>query len=159
MKVLTVFYSRTGITAKIGRAIHQELGGDLEEIQDTRNRRGVLAYLLSGMEAALKKQATIKEVKYDPGQYDLVVIGTPVWSHNMSTPVRPYLERYKASFKAVAYFATCGSTGVSKTLQDMENLGGIKARGLLEIKKGDIQGGAYGEKVRQFVQGLLEPSA
>lgn len=158
MNVLIVYYSRTGITAEIARAIHKEMGGDLEEIQDTRNRSGILGYLRSGLEAALKKQATIKEARNDPGEYDLVLIGTPVWSNNMSTPVRAYLERYKTSFKAAAYFATCGSTGVSKVLRDMENLGDTKARALLEINKAGMKSGGSGEKVKLFVREVLHIS-
>ncbi len=154
MKALTVYYSRTGTTAEIARMIHKELGGDLEEIQDTRDRSGVLNYLRSALEAAFKKQAKIKEVRYDPGKYDLVVIGTPVWAHNMSTPVRAYLERHKKNFSAAAYFATCGSTGDSKTLQDMENISGLKPRAQLAIKKVDMKPGIYQEKVKQFVREL-----
>jgi menaquinone-dependent protoporphyrinogen IX oxidase len=154
LKILTVYYTRTGITAEIARLITEELGGELEEIKDTRNRNGVLAYLLSGMEAALKKQARIIKAKNDPGEYDLVVIGTPVWSHNMSTPVRAYLEENNTRFKNTAFFSTCGSTGISKTLRDMEDLCGKNARALLEIKKNDMKSGKYQEKVKQFVRKL-----
>ncbi|MDO9536040.1 MAG: flavodoxin [Bacillota bacterium] len=154
MKKLIVYYTRTGITAEVARLLNKELGGELEEIKDTRNRKGVLAYLQSAMEAALKKQAKILKTKNDPGEYDLVVVGTPVWSHNMSTPVRAYLEENKTSFKNTVFFATCGSTGASKTLRDMENICGKKARPLLEIKKTDMKSGKYQEKVKQFVRDL-----
>ena len=156
MKVLTVYYSRTGITAKIARMIHDELGGDLEEIKDTRSRSGAFNYLRSGMEAALKMQAKIQAAGHDPGAYDLVVIGTPVWSHTMSTPVRAYLEQYKTSFKACAFFATCGSTGVSKTLGDMETLSGLRGKALLDINKRDHRSGAFREKVKRFAGSLME---
>lgn len=155
MKILTVYYSRTGITADIGRSIHEELGGDLEEIKDARNRDGILNYLVAGMEAATKKQANIQPAGYDPGAYDLVVIGTPVWSHNMSTPVRAYLEQYKTSFKSCAFFASCGSTGISNTLREMENLCGHKGKALLDINKHEYRSGAFREKVRLFAGELL----
>ncbi len=158
MKVLTVYYSRTGMTGKVAREIHRELGGDLEELQDTWDRSGILGYLLSGLKAALKKRATIQEVKNDPGQYDLVVIGTPVWSHTISTPVRAYLERYGKSIKAAACFATCGSTGITKTLRDLESLVRDKPRARLEIKKADLNTDKYREKVKLFTLELLHPS-
>lgn len=154
MKTLIVYYSRTGITAEVAQLITEDLRGELEEIKDTRNRNGVLAYLQAAMEAALKKQARIIKAKNDPGEYDLVVIGTPVWSHNMSTPVRAYLEENKTSIKNTAFFATCGSTGVSKTLRDMEKICEKKGQALLEIRKTDLKSGKHQEKVKQFVREL-----
>ncbi len=155
MKVLTVYYSRTGITAEVARALHAALGGELEEIKDTRNRAGIINYLYAGMEAALKKAAKIEPARHDPGAYDLVIIGTPVWSHNISTPVRAYLEQNKAKFKACAFFATCASSGAVKTLGDMENLSGVKGKALLDINKKEYRSGAFRKKAEQFARELL----
>jgi flavodoxin len=152
MKTLIVFFSLTGNTRKIAQAISDELDGTLEEIQDTRNRNGIAGYLLSIMEALFKKRSKIQEVKHDPSAYDLVIIGTPVWAFNISSPVRTYLEQKKKSINAAAFFVTCTASGGKKVLQDMTNLYGKKASALLEIKEEDIKSGKYLEKVKQFIQ-------
>lgn len=152
MKTLIVFFSLTGNTRKIAQAISDELDGTLEEIQDTRNRNGIAGYLLSIMEAIFKKRSKIQEVKHDPSAYDLVIIGTPVWAFNISSPVRTYLEQKKKSINAAAFFVTCTASGGKKVLQDMTNLYGKKASALLEIKEEDIKSGKYLEKVKQFIQ-------
>jgi flavodoxin len=152
MKTLIVFFSLTGNTRKIAQAISDELNGTLEEIQDTRNRNGIAGYLLSIMEALFKKRSKIQEVKHDPSAYDLVIIGTPVWAFNISSPVRTYLEQKKKSINAAAFFVTCTASGGKKVLQDMTNLYGKKASALLEIKEEDIKSGKYLEKVKQFIQ-------
>lgn len=151
MKTLIVFFSLTGNTRKIAQAISDELNGTLEEIQDTRNRNGIAGYLLSIMEALFKKRSKIQEVKHDPSAYDLVIIGTPVWAFNISSPVRTYLEQKKNSINAAAFFVTCTASGGKKVLQDMTNLYGKKASALLEIKEEDIKSGRYLEKVKQFM--------
>ncbi len=158
MKALTVYYSRTGITAEVARAVHEELGGDLEEIRVTRDRRGISGSLLLALEALLTMKAPIVEAKNEPGRYDLVVVGTPVWSQNMSTPVRAYLERYRASFKTTGFFVTCRGIGGMKVLRDMELLVGEDAGALLEIKRGDFRSGGYREKAGRFVRELLGPA-
>lgn len=152
MKTLIVFFSLTGNTRKIAQAISDELNGTLEEIQDTRNRNGIAGYLLSIIEALFKKRSKIQEVKHDPSVYDLVIIGTPVWAFNISSPVRTYLEQKKKSINAAAFFVTCTASGGKKVLQDMTNLYGKKASALLEIKEEDIKSGKYLEKVKQFIQ-------
>jgi len=155
VKILTVYYSRTGITADVARAIHAALGGDLEEIKDTKNRSGIINFLYSGMEAALKKPAKIQPARHDPAAYDLVVIGTPVWAHNISTPIRAYLERYKETFKGCAFFVTCGSSGAKKTLADMETLSGVKGKALLALNNKEYNSGTFREKAKQFAGELL----
>jgi len=48
MKILVVFYSRTGATRTVAQKIADLVKGDLEEIKDTRNRAGILGFLRSG---------------------------------------------------------------------------------------------------------------
>jgi len=74
--LLVVFYSRTGTTKKVAEAIATKLGCDIEEIIDTKSRRGLLGFLRSGLEATLKRLTTIEEIKNDPASYDVVIIGT-----------------------------------------------------------------------------------
>ena len=154
MKVLTVYYTWTGTTAQIARAIQQELGGDLEELQATYAPDSS-GYPVLSKEAASRGQAKYHGVKHDPGHYDLVIIGTPVWGFNISSPVRAYLKRYHGKLKAAAFFAICDVSGTSKVLRDMEGYSGLKARAQLEINEADMKSGMYLEKVRGFVCELL----
>jgi flavodoxin len=156
MKALIVYYSRTGNTAKIAQAINKEMDSNVEDIRDTKNRNGISGFLISCMESALKKQPEIKKAKYNPDEYDLVIIGTPVWAGTIASPVRTYLEQYKKSFKAAAYFYTSDSNGNAKVLREMEILAGCKAEALLEITKTDLATETFQEKVKIFVQELLQ---
>ena len=86
MKVLVVYYSRTGTTKLIGDKISEELKADVEEIISVKNRKGIFGYLLCGKEGMKKIAAEIKETKKDPALYDLVVIGIKV------VVMRPYVN-------------------------------------------------------------------
>jgi len=48
------------------------------------------------------------------------VVGTPVWAWTLTPPVRSYLAANKKKLKKVAFFLTCGSTGIDKTFAEME---------------------------------------
>ena len=54
MKVLVVYYSRTGNTKFVAEAIAQSLEADIEEIKDKKNRMGVFGFLRCGYEAIFK---------------------------------------------------------------------------------------------------------
>jgi flavodoxin len=106
MNILTVYYSRSGNTKKVAETISNTIGGDLEEITESRSRAGPLGFLLSGREAQGEITSTINSLKYDPSNYDLLIIGTPIWAGKISSPVRTYLKKVVGKTNKVAYFAT-----------------------------------------------------
>lgn len=112
MKPLVVFYSRTGTTKKVASVISDNLNGTLEEIVDTVDRSGISGYAAAREDALLKRNTVIKEIHNDPALFDLIVIGTPVWLHTVSNPIRTYISQNKDKFKTVAFFCTQPLRGV-----------------------------------------------
>lgn len=154
MRSLVVFYSRTGTTKKIAEAISGALKCDMEEIFDTKNRAGLLGFLRSGMEATFNMTTTLKGIKNDPAPYDIVVVGTPIWSHKISSPIRTYLYQNKGNLKNVALFCTYGSA-VADTLADIvEAACGKRPLDCLKVTMDEVMEGAYREKARAFADGL-----
>src|SRR3989339_644824 len=99
MKTLIVYYSRTGTTKRVAEAIAEKLGADLEEIVDKKDRKGAMGYLTAGRDATLRRLTEIEPLKKRAEDYDLVIIGTPIWSWNMSVAVRAYLSLNKEALK------------------------------------------------------------
>ena len=156
MKSLIVFYSRTGITKKVAEAISEILECDIEEIRDTKNRKGALGYLASFKDAVSKKLTTIEEIKKNPASYDLVIIGTPVWIYTMSTPIRAYISQNKQTFQEVAFFCTQHVSSSNSTFRDMSELCGKKPAVLLELKTKDVKRDKYMQKVKEFTDKISE---
>jgi hypothetical protein len=139
MQALVVYYSRTGHTKAVGEEIAKALSGDSEEIVDTTNRSGPLGWLTSGREGSGRKLAKIQPAKKDTSQYDIVIIGTPIWASNMSSPVRTYLTENKEKIKNIAFFCTEGSSGAEKAFTEMEEAIGQKPKATLVITATDIR--------------------
>ncbi|MDD5649900.1 MAG: flavodoxin [Candidatus Nanoarchaeia archaeon] len=151
MKILVVYYSRTGTTKTVAEEIKKELNCDIDEITDDVDRKGPIGYLLSGKEATLKQLTKIK-TKKDPSKYELIIIGTPVWSFTMSTPIRSYISKYKEKFKNVAFFCTLSGSGSEKTLKDMEILSKKFTKHKLSLKTLDVKNNNYEEKLKKFIK-------
>ncbi|MGZ4919476.1 MAG: flavodoxin, partial [Halobacteriota archaeon] len=66
MKVLVVFYSRTGTTKRVGEALAEMLDCDSEELLDTQKRSGPLDVMTAGRNARAKKLTTLAGIKHDP---------------------------------------------------------------------------------------------
>ena len=92
----------------------------------------------------------------NPADYDLVVVGTPVWASTMASPVYSYLENNKDKIKKAAYFCTCGSSGYESTLENMEKLTGIKPVANLYTTKSSYDSPDYDNKIADFVEKLKE---
>jgi len=156
MKILVVFYSRSGRTKKVAEAISDILKCDKEEIFDTKNRKGIPGFLSAGTDANLRRLTAIKEIKNNPSLYDLVIIGTPIWSSNISTPIRTYLFLYKEEFKKVAFFCTRLGLDFKKVFDDMKNLSQKTPIALLELTSREVARDQYMQKVKEFVKNLKE---
>lgn len=150
MKILLIFYSRTGNTRIVAEEIANNIQCDMEEIIDTQNRKGILGYLRSGFEAVREKLTTIKPSIYDPTQYDLIILGTPVWAGKICSPLRTYLKEHQ-NLKKVAFFCTCGSSA-GQVFKYMEELTGKTPEYQLEITTKDLKTGNYISKVEDFIK-------
>ena len=154
MKTLVVYYSRTGNTKKVAEAVTKALGADVEEIVDTKNRRGLLGYLGAGKDASLKKKTPIQPAKKSPAGYDLVVIGTPVWAFTMASPVRTWISEHAGEVKSAAFFCTMGGSGDKRTFKAMEELFAKTPKAVLALIEKDIRKNLHLEAVAAFATTL-----
>jgi len=152
MRILVVFYSRTGNTRRVAEAIAERLKADIEEIRDVRSRSGVLGLLRSGYEALAGKLPEIQQVSRSPDEYDLVLIGSPVWVGRLSSPMRSYLALYGRSIKQTAFFCTC-KNDEGKVFKEMEALS-KKPITTLCIREKEVKSGEYAGKIEEFAKAL-----
>jgi flavodoxin len=106
MKTLVVYYSRTGKTRYVAERISEKLGAEIEEIIDLKNRRGALGFIIAGYDATRGKDTMIAKPQKSPKDFDLIIIGTPVWNGRPTPAVRTYLKNSDLNRKKVAVFCT-----------------------------------------------------
>ena len=82
MKILVTYFTQTGNTEKVARAIYGAIG-------------------------AQKEILPVDKVK-DPGGYDIIICGFPVHAHSVPLPVEHFIKK-TPSGKKIALFATHGS--------------------------------------------------
>ena len=66
MKILVVYYSRTGNTKFVAEEITAELNADMEEIVDLKSRGGKMGWLSASRDATGNRQTNIGETKRNP---------------------------------------------------------------------------------------------
>lgn len=154
MRALVVYYSRTGTTAKIAKEIAEGLRGDIEEIHDAKNRQGILRWFIAGKDGMEKNQTVIGETKHDPSEYDLIVVGTPIWV-NATPAIRTYLKQNTGRFKKLAFFCTMGGSGGKPVFEEMQAITGKEPVAVMELRQKDVFSENYQPALRKFVSDIL----
>lgn len=120
MKSLVVYYSRTNITKKLAQDIASQTGADIDEIQTDTKYAGKLGYARGIKDARSAKNVELKNLKYDPNDYDVVYLGAPVWASKAANPLISYLKQNEGKFKNVKFFLTAGGSGFDSAFKQME---------------------------------------
>lgn len=155
-KILVVYYSRTGRTKKVAEAIASKIGADIEEIVDTTPRKGLRAIFRSTLDGLFGRTTDIREPVKDPYDYDLVVIGTPIWAGSVCAPVRDYFTWNDGSIRNAAFFLTHGSVGEDRVFHQMEVLSGAKPVEVLALHRLDLWRNRGQAKIDAFAERLLK---
>jgi len=110
-----------------------------------------MGWLMAGRDAGRRSLTEIEEPEKDPSVYDIVVVGSPVWNDNVSTPIRTYLEKYHDSFPDLAFFCT-GDADDNKAIDEMTKILGKGPKASMKLqRKREIQTGEFIDKVDRFV--------
>lgn len=153
-KILVLYYSRTGFTRTIARQVARACNADLEPIEGVKGRTHAVGYVRSAIEAALHLDTPIRRAKHIPSDYDIVVIGTPIWFWNMASPVRTYVKRHRRQFKRVAFFCTYGGSGQGKVLSDLAALCGRPAVATMAVADAEVAAELYHDRLSKFASAL-----
>ena len=103
VRILVVYYSRTGNTKFAAEKIAEYLNAETCEIVDKKNRKGRLAFVIGGY-SSIRKKLTEIEVTKTIDNYDLIIIGSPVWADGITPAIRTYIKKNDFSSKQVAIF-------------------------------------------------------
>lgn len=110
MKVLTLYFSRSGHTRRVADIIQNAAGGDMAPIRTRRSyaRSYVGAVIQGGLERLMGDRPALMPLPVHVEEYDLIFIGTPVWWFTLSPAIKTFLEEHSLEGKRVFPFITSG---------------------------------------------------
>ena len=156
-RVLVVYYSRTRRTDRLAHAICNslEIHGlrcDLEPLREPVGRHGLFGYLRSTIDAALARTCPILPLTHKLEDYDVVIVGSPIWNSSVSTPVRSFLCANADRLKRIAFFLTYKTPRVEEVFAQMEALVARPAVAQLMVRWPELSSGDYKLELRPFVE-------
>jgi flavodoxin len=158
MKALVIYYSRSSVTKKVAQTISEQINADIEEIVDTEQRGGIIGFIKSGFQAVYDKLTKIQDIKSNLDDYDLVILGTPVWAGKPSTPATTFIKKYHTKIKNLAVFITHRSpnNNFQGAIDFIENAAGKKAVKALSVPSNIVKNSNF-SNVISFANDLIKP--
>lgn len=151
MNIIVLYYSRTGTTKEVAEYLSKQLNCKTLEIVDLKPRKGPLAYIFGGYEGMKRKLTNIAKINENVLEYDLVIIGTPVWGSNMTPAIRTFLTQNP--LQKVAFFATAGGEKPGLTFYEMEKLSATP-KATLFLRTKEVKQGKYKDIADAFIKKL-----
>ncbi len=109
-KVLVVYYSLSGNTRDIAARIQKQTGAALYEIKPEQALKpGIRLYYDVWKQVREKQYPQPGGTLPDFSEYDLIIVGSPVWMYTVATPVMGFLQQADFAGRPVAVFTTQGS--------------------------------------------------
>lgn len=108
-KVLVMYYSLSGQTAKIANQIAEFTGGQTYVIETKETYSSPSVYMKSKKELDHKQYPELAKELPNFADYDTIFVGGPVWWYTMATPLFSVLTTADFAGKKVVPFSTQGS--------------------------------------------------
>lgn len=125
-KKLVAYFSASGVTANVAKALSDVTGADLYEIKPE------VPYTkadLNWMDKQSRSTIEMKDKTFRPAiadkdanieNYDVIFVGFPIWWYVAPTIINTFLESYNFSGKKIVLFATSGGSGFGKTVEGLK---------------------------------------
>lgn len=108
LKVLVVYYSSAGHTRTIAEQVARAASADIEELRGIGEPAGTGTphYLWNLRRLLLSQKPALAPLQHDARDYDLVILGSPVWLGAFSPFLRSYIRTVPLGGKKVALFCS-----------------------------------------------------
>ena len=126
MKKLVAYFSASGVTESVAKDLAEYIGADLFEIEP---KEKYTAADLNWMDKNSRSSVEMRDKSSRPeivdkplvtSEYDLILLGFPIWWYVAPTIINTFLEKYDFSGKRIVLFATSGGSGFGKAVASLQ---------------------------------------
>lgn len=127
-KVLVVYFSASGVTKTVAETLAKEIGAELFEIEaevpytnadiDWQNSKSRSSIEMNDRSCRPAIRSHVDNIN----QYDVILIGFPIWWYREPSIIDTFMEAYDFSGKTIVPFATSGGSSIGDCGKNMQAL-------------------------------------
>lgn len=124
MKTLIVYYSLEGNTEYAAGIIATQIGAEMLRIEPVKAypKSGFKKFFWGGKSAVMEERPKLEPYTFQPGQYERIIFGFPVWAGNVTPPIRTFVQDNLEMLKdkRIAAFACQSGAGADKAFRKLK---------------------------------------
>ena len=161
MKTAIAYYSMSGNTEETAQKIAKKLGAALIRIDPEKEypNKGLRKFIWGGKSAVMGETPALQSYSFS-GDFENVIIGTPVWASNIAPPIRTFIKenRDKLNGKSISAFVCCSGGGAEKALGKLKEALGVNRLDaeMVLIDPKDKPSAENDTKISMFCGNLIE---
>ena len=154
-KKLVTYFSASGVTGKVAKELAKIGNADLFEIKPQVPYTDADLKWMNPMARCNKEKFGKKDVPVEGrvenmSEYDLILIGFPIWYYGAPNIINTFVKDYDFSGKKIALFATSGGSDITKSPEKLKPYLSDTA----EIVGAKLFRGADEEEMKQWLEQL-----
>jgi flavodoxin len=124
MKVKIIYYSQEGNTKLIATQISKLFDSDVLELKPIKEypTKGFLKYFWGGKSIVAKEKPQLEQYDKAIEDYDLIILGSPIWAGTFAPPIRTFLTENDLVGKRIAFFVCHAGGGESRCFKDFSSI-------------------------------------
>ena len=124
-KTLIAYFSATGTTAQIAKALSKDIDADLFEIKPAtpyskKDLNWVNPFSRTMKEYIGKTKVTIINEPLNIREYDTIILGFPIWFFKEPNVILTFLSQYDFTGKTMSFFITSHKAGTEKSEAELK---------------------------------------
>lgn len=121
MKIIVIYYTLEGNTKYAAETLAKILDTDLLELKPVKPIKslGFSKYIWGGKQVVMNEKPKLKPYKYDPDQYELTILASPIWASHFAPVFTTFLNENKIRGK-IALLGCNDGGGCTKAFNILE---------------------------------------
>lgn len=121
-KILTVYYSNGGNTRNVAQNIQSVVGGDIKEIKLTEKYPDNILKMSKLIRKQIKQGYLPKIEDINITNYDVIFVGSPIWTFAPALPIKSFLKNNKFENKTlIPFFTYSGGANRDKIIKEIKD--------------------------------------
>lgn len=120
--VLVIVYSYTGTSRRVAELLCGQQNWQLATVTEVRPRSGAMGSLRCVLDSILRRQPAIGYDGPPPGDFDAVVLVSPIWMLRLAGPMRSFVARQRGRLPDIAVLSVMGGQGAPNAAAEIADI-------------------------------------
>ncbi|WP_301510152.1 flavodoxin [Variovorax sp. CAN15] len=154
--ILVIVYSYTGTSRRVAELLCSQQNWQLASVAEAHPRKGALGTLRCVVDSFFRLQPAIRYDGPPPGDFDAVVLVSPIWMLQLASPMRAFVARQRDRLPDVAVLSVMGGQGAPNAAAEVARVLGRAPILSSSVTMREVDDGSCAARLQAFGTAVRE---